>query len=95
MIITSVYEPSFVIEADITGVQDTYRMKATPSYTKYTAGNDIDLWPDRSKTLHFDVPYTLFKGEKWKWEGEEKTGRPPLENFEVSNIFMKYKTKEI
>jgi hypothetical protein len=93
-IVTKLYYAKFTVSAEIKSLTSgkVYQLQASPYYNSLTGGNNLDLWPGDSKTFVLNVPYTFFKG-KWKWEGEEKTGKPPLTNFKTSNISMKYETR--
>jgi hypothetical protein len=99
-IITKLYGASFTVTAEVKGLTSgkVHKMQVKRSYSSLSGGNNLDLWPGDSKTLLFSIPYNSFedtiegKGE-WIWEGEEKTGKPPLTNFQTSNISMKYETR--
>jgi hypothetical protein len=96
-IVTKLYDVKFTVAAQIKSLTSgkVYNLQANPFYSSLSGGNNLDLWPGDSKTFVFNVQYNSFKGNgKWKWEGEEKTGKPPLTNFKTSNISMKYETRK-
>jgi hypothetical protein len=95
-VITRLYDLSFVVTADIKSLTSgkTYKMSRYVSYNTFNDGEQLDLWPGKSTTARFHLLYNNFKGKGWKWEGEEKTGKPPLTNFKTSDISVKYETRE-
>jgi hypothetical protein len=93
-VITNIYDLSFQTTADIKSVTSgkVYKMTRKAAYPTVKPVK-LDLWPGQSHTFKFELAYNNFTGKGWKWEGEEKTGKPPLTKFKTSNITMKYKTR--
>ena len=90
-VVTGLYEAKFSISAQITSLTSgkTYTLQANPIWNSITGGKNLNLHPGDTKIFYFPVPYNHFIGDgSWRWEGEEKTGNPPLKNFKAWNISM-------
>jgi hypothetical protein len=96
--IVKVYDVQMTTNAKIKSSTsgNVYDMQAKTKFDTLGGDSKYTIEPGDSKTFKINVKFTSFKDptEKWKWEGEEKSGKPPLTDFKVSKFSAEVVTKK-
>jgi len=81
---------------EISGTISGYKLMDKANFDKVSSVKNLQ--PGKSVTAKFNVRYKSFKDADpsdgtWKWEGEEKTGNPPITNLKITKFTAESETE--